>query len=160
MEKEKNTVSLDERIARVRERAEKSEHSTFKYKFMTSPYFKEGCKYFELSTEGVERIIPHFEGVFQRDIEVSRFNVLCVSGENYMKLGIDNGEGLINDKKCGFKYLMVQNGEFTAIQAICKDEDGKGIDHEVYPVFTVSCMPEGSQELMSSILDVLEDRLV
>jgi len=160
MEKERNAVSLDERIAKVRELAKKSQCCTFRYKFMTSPYQREGCKYFELSQEEVEGIIPQFTNIFKKDIEVSRFNVVCARENHHFELGINNGEGYSNGQDYRFNFLMVQNGEFTGLKVCCKNEDNKGMDHEVYPVFTVSCIPVESQELLSSILDIVEERLV
>lgn len=161
MEKEKcKSVLLDERLAKVRVMAEKAQHSTLRYRFMNSPYQKEGCRYFELSQEEAERIIPQLVGILKKDLEVSKFNVLCVSGDSYLKLGIENGEGYAEGKEYRFEYLMIQNGEFAGVQMCCKNSEGKGIDHEIYPVFSVSCLPEESQELLSSILDIVEERLV
>ena len=58
------------------------------------------------------------------------------------------------------QLLIAQNGEFSGIHMCCKNDQGKGMDHEVYPLFSVSSMPDESQRLISSILDVIEDRLM
>lgn len=160
MEKEKNIISLDARIARVRELAKKSQCCTFEYRFMTSPYQKFGCRYFELSHEEAEGLTSQFSKIFKKDVEVSRFNVECISGDQFLKLGINSGEGYVNGQDCRFNFLMVQNKEFASLRMCCKDKEGEGLDHELYPVFTVSCLPVESQELLSSVLDIVEERLV
>jgi len=160
VEKENKVISLDQRIAKVREVVERSNCSIFSYKFMASPYSKEGYRYFELSQEEVDGVIPQFAKVFNRDIEVSSFNILCVSRDSGFRFGIESGEGYVNGEGCRFKYLIAQNGEFSGIHMCCKNDQGKGMDHEVYPLFSVSSMPDESQRLISSILDIIEDRLM
>lgn len=159
MEKEsKKIVSLDERLAKAREVAKKSQCCTFRYNHL-APSERKNCRYMELSHEEAEKIIPQLSKVFKQDIDVSRFNIVCVSDDTFLKFGIENGEGFASGEKWRFNYLMVQNGEFVGMQINCKNKEGKGMDHEVFPVFSVSCMPEESQELISSMLDIVEDRM-
>ncbi|HNR53383.1 MAG TPA: hypothetical protein PKI16_02830 [Candidatus Dojkabacteria bacterium] len=159
MEKEKNnSSSLDIRLAKVREVTKEWQCCTLRYNDL-APYKKTGCEYMELSHEEVDAILPLFSKVFKQEIEVSRFNILSISDEKYFKFGIEDGEGLVDGKECRFKYLLVHNGGLPSIQVVCKDSSGKGIDHEFFPVFSVSCMPEESQEFISSVLDIVEYRL-
>lgn len=160
MDKDQKAQSLDGRIERAIEVVKNTPTCIFRYMSLLSPVKREECNDMELSQEEVESLLPQLSVIFKQEIEISSFDIVVVSGDNYLKLGIENGEGLIDGKKYDFKYLMVQEGEFIGMQMCCKDEKGKGMDHEVYPLFTFSKMPEDTQILISSMLDIVEERLI
>ena len=157
MEKEKGT--FEKRITNVRELAKKSMTSTFWYESSSAPSKKRHCTPVELSMEEVEEIIPKLSKVFNQEIEVSKFNIVSVSAKNYLKLGIASGQGIVDGKKCKFEYLITQDTEFAGVRMSCKDEDGRGMDHEIYPISDFSSMFQEAQDLTASVLDIVEKRL-
>lgn len=161
MEKEKkNIVSLDERINKVRELSSRYWQSSFWYEDC-APSKKEDCIALQLSKEEVSAISVLVPKVFNKDLTINKFFLVStVTQDNKFVFGIEKGLGSLDGKSYRFEYLFVQDGEYGDIVMSCRNGSERGIDHEIYPILHISSMPEETQELMSTMLDIAEDRLV
>jgi len=160
MEKEKGAITFEERISRVRELSQRYWENNFWYE-ECSPAKKEDCMVMQLSEEEVSVISFLVPKIFNKDFTVTRFSLIStVTPENEFVFGIKNGLGSMGGEIYDFEYLFFQNGECGDILIRCKSGSGRRIDHEIYPVLYISSMSEESQELISSMLSIVENRLV